>query len=642
MSNNYRQAAHKRNSFRDHSAEINLFVRRALVSFLFILILTGILFTAIYNLQVVRYNDYSTRSNGNRIKIIPIPPDRGLIYDRNGVPLSVNQTIYQLEINPDKVGDLNQLFEELRPIVDLNENDITTFYKERKTSRRYTFVTLKSKLTEEQIARFVVLQHKFPFVEINGYQHRYYPYGPLLTHVVGYVSKINDQDIKRLTEENRLHEYQGTKNIGKLGIERYYENILHGNPGYEEVEVDSRGRAVRRLSEKQPTVGNDIYLTLDLKLQEYIAKLLENRRAAVVVMDPKNGEILAMVSSPSYDPNPFVDGISTKDYQALLNDPNKPLYNRTTQGTYPPGSTIKPFIAISALASGVINKNFSIFDIGWWQIPKTERRFRDWKRTGHGSVNIIRSIESSVDTFYYQTAYNMGIDRLSEWMTKFGFGQYSGIDLSQSEQQQGIMPTREWKMARYKKPWLQGDTIPVGIGQGYWTATPIQLVKALTTVINNGNVKTPHLLLNTVNNGVAADYEQSDEKNIDNVNNEFWQIAKQGMYNVINGTYGTARRIFAQTPYKAAGKSGTSQVYGLKKDEVYNAKKIPEHLRDHALFIAYAPYQDPSISLSIIIENAGSGSSNGGAIVRKILDYIFLDKEDLSIDESTTNTGRVD
>ncbi|QIQ22341.1 penicillin-binding protein 2 [Zophobihabitans entericus] len=623
---------------RDHSAEANLFLRRAVVAFVGILVLVVILLATLGHLQISRFGYYSTRSNENRINVIPIPPNRGIIYDRNHIPLAINNTIYKLEIIPDKIKNLNEQLEELKTIVDLTDEEIDIFQKERRNYRSYSPVPLKAKLTEQQIAQFVVNQHRFPFVSISGEQHRYYPYGATLTHILGYVSKINDQDKARLIADQRLNEYVGTSNIGKLGIERFYESTLHGMPGYEEVEVDSRGRIVRQLDQYPPQVGQDIYLSIDLKLQQYIEKLLNGRRAAVVALDPNNGEVLALVSSPSYDPNLFVGGISGTDYNALLTNPNKPLFNRAMQGTYPPASTVKPFIAAAALTEGVITRNTVIHDVGWWQLPNTDKRYRDWKRWGHGRVDVIRSIESSVDTFYYQIAYDMGIDRLSKWMTEFGFGDRTGIDISQSEESRAIMPNREWKFQRYEQSWLQGDTIPVGIGQGYWTATPLQMANALTILINNGKSYTPHILLNTKSSVIGPEVPEisvpMESTLLNTVDAKSWQAAKEGMYKVLYGSLGTARHVFAKTPYQAAGKSGTAQVYGLKADEVYDANNIPEHLRDHALFIAYAPYDKPKIAIAIVLENGGSGSTNGGAVARRILDYYLLGDESVTTDAS--------
>ncbi|AJJ01161.1 penicillin-binding protein 2 [Yersinia pseudotuberculosis IP 32953] len=606
------------NPFRDYSAESALFVRRAVVAFLGILLLSGVLVANLYNLQIVRFDDYSTRSNDNRIKLVPIAPSRGMIFDRNGTPLALNRTIYQLELMPEKIENLSATLNALRPIVDLTDDDIANFEKERKRSRRFTSIAVKTPLTEVQVARFAVNQFRFPGIEVKGYQRRFYPYGSALTHVIGYVSKINDKDVERLDKEGILPNYAATHDIGKLGIERYYESTLHGKTGYEEVEVNNRGRVIRQLHEQPPQAGKDIYLTLDLSLQIYIEKLLSGSRAAVVVTDPRTGGILALVSNPSYDPNLFVDGISNKDYQGLLNDTNRPLINRATQGVYPPASTVKPYIAVSALSAGVITKNTSLFDPGWWQLPGSEKRYRDWKKWGHGRLNVTKALEESADTFFYQVAYDMGIDRLSSWMSKFGYGEYTGIDLS--EERAGLMPTREWKQKRHKKPWYQGDTIPVGIGQGYWTATPIQMAKALMTLINDGTVKTPHLLQSTRIDGVLVPYKQEDSMQIGSINSGYWEIAKDGMYGVANRPNGTGRKFFEGTPYKAAAKSGTAQVYSY---ETYNASKVAEHLRDHKLMVAFAPYENPTVSVAIILENGGAGPAVG-TITRQILDHILL------------------
>ncbi|BFI50507.1 peptidoglycan DD-transpeptidase MrdA [Yersinia pseudotuberculosis] len=606
------------NPFRDYSAESALFVRRAVVAFLGILLLSGVLVANLYNLQIVRFDDYSTRSNDNRIKLVPIAPSRGMIFDRNGTPLALNRTIYQLELMPEKIENLSATLNALRPIVDLTDDDIANFEKERKRSRRFTSIAVKTPLTEVQVARFAVNQFRFPGIEVKGYQRRFYPYGSALTHVIGYVSKINDKDVERLDKEGILPNYAATHDIGKLGIERYYESTLHGKTGYEEVEVNNRGRVIRQLHEQPPQAGKDIYLTLDLSLQIYIEKLLSGSRAAVVVTDPRTGGILALVSNPSYDPNLFVDGISNKDYQGLLNDTNRPLINRATQGVYPPASTVKPYIAVSALSAGVITKNTSLFDPGWWQLPGSEKRYRDWKKWGHGRLNVTKALEESADTFFYQVAYDMGIDRLSSWMSKFGYGEYTGIDLS--EERAGLMPTREWKQKRHKKPWYQGDTIPVGIGQGYWTATPIQMAKALMTLINDGTVKTPHLLQSTRIDGVLVPYKQEDSTQIGSINSGYWEIAKDGMYGVANRPNGTGRKFFEGTPYKAAAKSGTAQVYSY---ETYNASKVAEHLRDHKLMVAFAPYENPTVSVAIILENGGAGPAVG-TITRQILDHILL------------------
>ncbi|WP_075180664.1 peptidoglycan DD-transpeptidase MrdA [Pantoea sp. 1.19] len=611
----------KRNSFRDYNAESALFVRRALIAFFGILLLSGVLIANLYHLQILRHEDYQTRSNENRIKLVPVAPSRGIIYDRNGIPLALNRTIYQLELVPEKVDNLQQTLEQLRPVVDLSDDDIDAFQKERRRSRRFTSIPVKVGLNDVQVARFAVNQYRFPGVEVKGYQRRYYPYGSALTHVIGYVSKINDRDVERLSKEGIWANYAATHDIGKLGIERYYEEVLHGKTGYEEVEVNNRGRVIRQLHEQSPQAGRDIWLTIDLHLQQYIETLLVGSRAAVVVTDPRNGDVLAMVSTPSYDPNLFVDGISSADYKRLLNDENRPLINRATQGAYPPASTVKPYVAVSALSAGVINRNTSLFDPGWWQLPGSEKRYRDWKKWGHGRLNVTKSLEESADTFFYQVAYDMGIDRLSSWMEKFGYGHYTGIDLA--EETAGNMPTREWKMKRFKKPWYQGDTIPVGIGQGYWTATPMQMNKALMTLINDGVVKVPHLMRAVKEHSVMVPFKQPISAPIGDIHSGYWEIAKDGMYGVANRANGTAHKSFADAPYKIAAKSGTAQVYGLKENETYNAHKIAERLRDHKLMTAFAPYDNPRVAVAIILENGGAGPAVG-TVMRQILDHIML------------------
>lgn len=469
-------------------------------------------------------------------------------------------------------------------------------------------------------------------MEISATLKRYYPFSEVLTHVIGYVSRINDRDMQRLIREEKDANYQATRDIGKLGIEKYYEDLLHGTAGYQEVEVNSRGRVIRTLKYVPPVPGKDIVLNLDINLQLYVHQLLDGRRGSAVVIDPRDNGVLAMVSSPSYDPNSFVHGISGKDYRALLNDKNRPLVNRTTLGIYPPASTIKPFMAVAALQEGVVTPNTTRNDPGYWRIPNSNTRpFRDWLRWGHGRVDIIKSIEESVDTFYYQIAYDMGIDRISNWMMMFGFGDYTGIDIY--EESKANMPTRDWKMSRHKTPWYKGDTIPVGIGQGYWTATPMQIAKATSVLVNEGEVIAPHLLKATIENGNDFEEQQTTEyvtyPPIKNVPKKYWDMAKEGMRRVNHGTRGTARRSFYKMNYETAGKSGTAQVFGLGENEEYNADEIAEHLRDHALFTGFAPFDDPKVVVTVVLENAGGGSSNGAPVVRKIFDRVVLGPEEI-------------
>ncbi|WP_305464739.1 penicillin-binding protein 2 [Photobacterium leiognathi] len=639
----------KRTQIRDHRAESALFFRRALVSFIGIIVLVSVLLFNLFNIQVEQHQDYKTRSNDNRIKIVPVSPNRGLIYDRNGILLAENRPIYNLEVTIEKVPDMEQTYAALKSVLGLTDEDIERFKKERRRTRRFKSVPILEGLNEQQVALFAVNQHRFPGVEVKAYLKRYYPYGDSLTHVLGYVAKINDRDLKKLDQDGKLSNYKATRDIGKLGIERYYEDLLHGTSGYQEVEVNSRGRIIRTLKYVPPIPGKDIKLNIDLGLQLYVKELLTERkldpetgeeiikhkRGSVVVLDPKDDAILAMVSSPSYDPNLFVRGISGKNYRELLNNPDRPLVNRVTLGIYPPASTVKPMIAVAALTEGVVTPKTTRNDPGWWKIPNsTSRKFRDWLRWGHGPVNIYKAIEESVDTYFYQVAYDMGIDRLSTWMNRFGYGEYTGIDIH--EESKANMPTRDWKQARHKRPWYQGDTIPVGIGQGYWTATPLQIAKATSVLVNNGIVHRPHLLKDIVDEEVEKPAEFKDFPPISEVSPETWEIAREGMHRVLYGTRGTARKAFYNTPYEAGGKSGSAQVFGLAENQKYNADELEERLRDHALFTAFAPFDKPEVVVSMVLENAGGGSSNGGPIARKIFDHMLIKPNPESKSESNS------
>lgn len=608
--------------FRNYSAESLLFMQRIMIACGVITLITIILFVHFYQIQIIHFHMYTARSNENRIKIVPIPPKRGTIYDRNGIALALNRTIYQLEVIPENITNLNHTIHELQLLLNLNDKDIIKFEKARKCSSKFISLPLKINLTDEQQARFAVNRFRFSGVTIKGYQRRYYPYGDILTHVIGYVSKINEKDIKRLYKQGTLHNYIATNNIGRSGIERYYEDILHGMPGYKAVEVNNRGRIIRNLYQKLPIPGKDIILTVDLHLQQYITKLLEGSRSSVIVIDPRDAGIQALISHPSYDPNLFVDGISNSKYKILLKDNNCPLLNRATQGIYPPASTVKPYISVSALMLGVINTNFLFFDPGWWQLPGSEKRFRDWKKWGHGELNITKALEESSDTFFYQIAYKMGIDNLSAWMTKFGYGQHTGIDLF--EELTGVMPTKAWKIKRFKKPWYQGDTISVGIGQGYWAATPVQMSKALITLINDGKVQIPHLLDSILSEKDYIPYRQIRCDQVGDPKSNFWKIAKDGMFGAANRPNGTVKNSFYNSVYKAAAKSGTAQLFSLKEHQIYNPNKISKYLKDHKLMTAFAPYDNPTVAIVIILENGGTQSTSIGVLTRKIFDYLLL------------------
>ena len=606
-------------TFRDKKAERNLFARRTLVAFLGILLLTGVLFTNIYQLQIVNFDTYQTRSNGNRIKLLPLPPTRGLIYDRYGKLLAENLTFFGLYIVPEKTENLDRTLGELRYIVGLTDNDIENFKKERRRGTRYTPILLKPNLTEEQIARFAVSGYQYPSLDVRPYFKRYYLYGEIMTHILGYVGKINDKDVERLKKDEKFANYSGSNDMGKLGIERYYEDELHGTTGFEEVEINNRGKVIRKLREQPSVAGKSIYLTIDLELQRYITDLLAGQKGAIVVLDPKDSGVLAMVSTPSYDNNLFVDGISSEDYKRLLNDPARPLYSRATQGVYPPASTVKPFIAVAAQTENVITQNTTIFDPGYWVLPNTTKRFRDWKKSGHGYTDLNKAITESSDTYFYQVAHSMGIDRLSDWMKRFGFGMPTGIEIQ--EEAAANMPSREWKQKRYKRPWVLGDTISVGIGQGYWTATPLQVAKATAILVNNGKVNTPHLMKAIEGAELSPYKDPLIYPDISEPKQNYWDAAKRGMYNVVNSAAGTGRKAFAGANYRVAGKSGTAQVFSLKENEKYNAAGLKKELHDHAWFTAYAPYENPRLVVTVILENAGGGSSNAAPLARKVMDY---------------------
>ena len=627
-------------TFRDFEAEEKLFQRRVMVAFGLVVICFGILIYNLYNLQIRQHQYYTTRSDANDIKMLPVAPTRGIIYDRNGIPLVRNVTWYDISVTPYKISDMDALLKQLTPIVDLTPDDIDQFRHELKASSRYRPVVLKNALTDVEIARFSVNQFHFSGVTINSYEDRQYPYGAELAHVLGYVSKINDSDLKALDKKGLAENYAADHNIGKQGIEHYYENDLHGKTGYQEVEVDNHGRIVRLIKDVPPVAGKDIHLTLDLHLQEYIESLLVGQRAAVLVEDPHDGSVLAMVSNPSYDPNPFVKGISYQDYNTLLQDKDLPLINRVTQGLYPPASTVKPYMAMSALLNGVITPQTSFFGAPTWTLPGTERHYRDWKKTGHGMLDVTKAIEESADTFFYQVAYMMGIDRINSMLSQFGYGKPTGIDLD--EEYNGLLPSRDWKQRVHKKAWYQGDTISVGIGQGYWIATPIQMVKAMVALINNGKVIAPHLLQDEESGKTITPYQApAAPAQIASASSPYWGLVRQAMFGMANAPNGTGYKFFHTAPYGIAAKSGTSQVFSLKENQTYNAKMIPIRLRDHVFYTAFAPYKNPKVAIALILENGGSDGVTAAPVMRQIMDHLFAPQDNTGQPDAAEQPGPV-
>ncbi|GGO72461.1 penicillin-binding protein 2 [Bowmanella pacifica] len=611
----------KRITIRDHSAEANLFARRTVITLLGIVGLLCILISNLYYLQVTRFQDYQTRSNGNRIKVLPVAPNRGLIYDRNGELLAENRPSFTLEVIPEQVDDLDNTLLELAELLAISEEDIEDFRQELKSQRRFKPVALKTRLSHEEVAKFSANQHRYPGVSVEARLTRHYPYADTLTHMLGYVAKINKKDLQKLVEAGQEDNYAATYNIGKQGVEKFHEDRLHGQVGYQEVEVNNQGRIIRTLEFQPPIPGEDIVLNIDVKLQKVIQDLMAGYRGSVVVIDPNNGAVLALYSNPSYDPNLFVHGISSKDYRKLLQSPDRPLINRATQGQYPPASTVKPHLALLGLEEEVITPQTKMFDRGVYQLKNVERPWRDWKKWGHGWVDVTKSIEVSCDTFFYDLAYRLGIDRISDMMVKFGFGDYTGIDLY--EESDGNMPSRGWKRAKHNQPWYIGDTISVGIGQSYWTTTPLQLAKSVTVLVNQGTRYVPQLLRGRYVDGQMQLNEPRELAPLVLKHPENWDVVMDAMYGTVNRQHGTARKAFRNTKYISAGKTGTAQVISIADGEEYDAEKIAEHHRDNAMYIGYAPYDDPQIVITVAMENAGGGSSQAAPIARQIMDYFF-------------------
>ncbi|MCK8119781.1 penicillin-binding protein 2 [Pseudoalteromonas sp. 2CM32C] len=610
----------QRPTIRDHSAEANLFARRAFVGFVFVLGLVAVLITNLYNIQVKDHQDYQTRSNDNRIKVIPIAPNRGLIYDRNGVLLAENKPVYNLEVIPEEVDNLEKSLEQVSQLITITEQEKQDFLKDIKNTRRFKSQVLKARLDEADVATFSVNQHKLPGFSIEARLARYYPFGDTLTHALGYVAKLNRKELNKLEQEGQATNYRATHDIGKLGIEKYYEQLLHGQVGSQRVEVNNRGRVIRTLSMLPPQPGSDLVLTLDIGLQQIAQHALKDMRGAVVVMDAKDGGILALYSNPSYDPNLFVHGISSKNYKALLN-PDRPLINRATQGRYAPASTIKPHMAILALEENMVTEGTTMWDPGFFEIRNVEHKWRDWKRWGHGHVDVYKAIEESCDTYFYDTAYRLGITKISNFMAHFGFGDLSGIDIH--EETTAILPSKEWKENRFKESWWPGDTISVGIGQGYWTATPIQIANATNILVNKGVNHPPHLAQVAKKEDDVTQINNEEKPPVVLNNPDNWRIAIDAMHNTVTKVTGTAHKAFKGVNYDPAGKTGTAQVVSIAQGEKYDAESLKERQRDNAIYVGFAPYNNPQIVVSIVVENNGGGSTVGAPIARQLMDYYF-------------------
>jgi penicillin-binding protein 2 len=600
---------------KDQAVEGRQFSARAMTAFLIILAAIFLLSLRYIYLQIVSFDEFTARSINNQVRIVPVAPNRGLIYDRRGRPIAENLPAYRLELVPEKVDDLEETIIALGRVVDLPEDVFEKFQENRKRYHVFDSVPLKFNLTEEEVARFAVDRHRFTGVEVVPYLARHYPYAELLTHVLGYVGRLDVDDLNRVDPGN----YRGTTHIGKLGIERYYEDALHGTSGIEKIETNSQGRILTTLERKSPVHGDDLILSLDVLVQQAAWDALGDRPGAIVAIDPNDGSVLAMVSKPAFDPNLFVHGISGEDYRSILNAPGQPLFNRTLLGGYEPGSTIKPFLGLGGLETGVVTEDDRVFSTGQYFLPGVSRPYRDWKKGGHGWVSMLGALEQSVNTYFYQLAYDMGIDQMHDYLSQFGFGQPTGLDLL--GEKSGVLPSRDWKRSQYAEPWYPGETIIAGIGQGFNVVTPIQLANAAVTLANGGTRFEPRLLYAAKHAG----NEQADKvrapvaMQVPIVEQANWDLVRMGMWRVVHGERGTARSIAPKSGYEMAGKSGTAQVAAQAADEDMD-ETTATHLRHHALFIAYAPFDRPSIVVVAIVEHGGGGSREAAPVARAVID----------------------
>ncbi len=575
-------------------------------------------------LQITQYTHYQTMAENNRISMVPIVPNRGLILDKNGVVLAHNFFVYTLEITPSKVANLKTTIAELGQLLEISKADIRRFVKLKSESRNFESIPIRTKLNEIEAAHFAVNHYRFPGVAIKSRLYRHYPLGKFGAHMIGYIGRINNKDLVALEKSGDLSNYKGSYHIGKSGVEQFYETQLHGQSGFEQVETDADGHAVRVIARSAPTPGTNLVLSVDSKLQEIAETAFGNRRGALVAINPKTGAVLSYVSQPGFDPNLFVDGIDVDNWNWLNASLDKPLVNRPIRGIYPPGSTFKPFVAMAGLENANRLPPYRISDPGYYSLANSRHRYRDWKPDGHGFVDMQKAITVSCDTFFYGLALDLGIIRLTDFVRHFGFGAKSGIDIR--GENAGLLPTPVWKMRRFKQPWYQGETVIVGIGQGYTLVTPMQLAQATATLANNGVSMRPHMVVamqspvtgRTVR--VAPVVQDRIALKAENI-----AIVKQGMMDVtLPG--GTAASVGANAGYSIAAKTGTAQVIGIKQNAKYDSRSINERHRDHALFIAYAPADNPSIALAVIVENGGHGGSAAGPIARKVMDYYLLGK----------------
>ena len=608
-------------AIKDHSLERHLFINRILAAFIVISFLTTGLIVRLIYLQVVGHAHYASLAKDNSIKLVPLVPTRGMIYDRNGKVLAENTPSYSLEIIPEQVHDMDDTLSRLQKLLDISNEEIDQYQKLRKRQKRFVSSTLLLSMNDEQLAKFAVARPYFPGVDIRRQLVRHYPYSELTAHVVGYVGRINEAEMKDLP----VAEYRGSTHIGKLGIERSYENDLHGKTGYAEIETNVQARLLNTLNEVNPEPGANLYLTLDIDLQKTAYDALEAFNGAVVAIDIKTGGVLVFVSRPGFDPNPFVVGITNEAYQSLQSSENQPLYNRALRGLYPPGSTVKPFVALAGLEYEAITADQKLFCPGFYQLPGVTHRYRDWKKGGHGSVNMNQAITESCDVYFYRLAATLGIDNMYDFLHKFGFGEKTGIDLV--GEKTGLLPSREWKFEKKNQAWYPGETLITGIGQGYLQVTPIQLARATAALANQGKMITPFLVDKMVSVQGVRPGVVLNSYNIP-MKSENVASVIEGMVNVVHGARGTAKGINRGIDYQIAGKTGTAQVLGIKQNAKYNENSIDFKYRVHALFMSFAPVDDPKIAVAVIVENGGHGGSVAAPIAGQVIKQFLKEKHE--------------
>jgi penicillin-binding protein 2 len=628
---------------KDHNAESRLFEQRAIAAAVIMVLALGAVIARLVWLQVIQYDYFVELSQGNRIKIEPIPPNRGLILDRNGLSLATNAPSYQLELTREQVADVDATLQGLESLGLIAAADVPALKKDIRGRRSFDAVPVKLQLTEEELAIFAARRHQFPGVEIQPRLTRYYPLGSTGVHAIGYVGAISEEDKKRLN----IDDYAGTTLTGKSGVERAYEGELHGRTGYQQLLVNAQGRSVERigreaaqLERKEPLSGNDLFLTIDQRVQQAAEEALRGHRASAVAIDPANGDVIAFVSTPGFDPNHFARGLTRPEYLALTEDPQRPMYDRALRGVYPPGSTIKPLMALAALENGIVGPHETRFCRGAWRMPGGRDRVRrDWKREGHGTVDMRKAIATSCDVYFYDMANQLGVDRIHDFLAQFGLGKATGIDIS--GERDGLLASTEWKRTAFKRPeakiWFPGDTISIGIGQGYMTATPLQLAHATATLAARGKRFKPRLVraIRSAETGERREIPPAPLPDAKTKDPGAWEYALGGMYDVSNAPYGTARAAAAGTLYKMAGKSGTAQVFTVAANErMRKANELAEHLRDHALFVAFAPADAPKLAVAVVVENGVGGSAVAAPIARRILDVYLLTPEQLAEQEA--------